>query len=204
MCPDLANNRPGESARRKADELKAASPRRALLARLLNVQTDERAYRKGSRGEEEVARRLQVLGDEWRVLHAIQVRETGTDIDHLVIGPPGVFSMNTKNHLGANVWVAEHVFMVNGQKQPYLRNSRSEGSRASKVLTRACGFTVNVQPVIVVMANRLTIKSQPPDVFVVGRKRVTRWLQKRQRIYTAERIASVYAAARNPSTWLSK
>src|ERR1035438_7205054 len=171
MCSDLANNLPGASARRKADELKAASPGRAFLSRLLNVNTDERSFRKGSKGEEEVARRLRALSSEWRVLHAIQVSEAGTDIDHLVIGPAGVYSLNTKNHLNANVWVSDQVIMVNGKKVPYLRNSRSEGSKASKLLTRTCGFQVEVQPVIVVMARSLTIKGHPLDVVVVSRKR---------------------------------
>lgn len=113
MCSDLGGNRPGDSVRQRADELKAASPGRAFLARLLNVKTDERAFRKGSKGEEEVGRRLRALGDGWHVLHAITIGEKGSDIDHLVIGPGGVFSMNTKNHLNCNVWVAGNVFMVN-------------------------------------------------------------------------------------------
>ena len=202
MCSDLADNRPGESARRRADELKAASPRRAFLARLLNVNTDERSFRKGSKGEEDVGRRLRALGPEWHVLHAIQVNEKGTDIDHLVIGPPGVFSLNTKNHLNASVWVAENVVMVNGQKVPYLCNSRSEGLRSSKVLTGTCGFPVVVQPVLVVMAKSLTIKGRPLDVDVVARKRIVRWLKDRPAMLTPELVASIYATARNRSTWM--
>lgn len=202
MCSDLADNRPGDSARRKADELKTASPGRAFLARLLNVQTDERAFRKGSKGEEEVARRLRDLGEGWNVLHAIQVNESGTDIDHLVIGAPGVFSLNTKNHLGANVWVAENVIMVNGKKVPYLRNSRSEGARASRTLSNACGFAVEVRPVIVVMARNLTFKSYPNDVNVVARKKIVRWLVSQPAQLTPGQVSSIYAKARESSTWL--
>lgn len=199
---DLTNNRPGESARRRADELRAAAPRRAMLARLLNVKTDERAYRKGSKGEEEVARRLQALGSEWHVLHAIQVRESGTDIDHLVIGPPGVFSLNTKNHLHANVWVADKVIMVNGQKVPYLRNSKSEASRATKTLSASCGFPVKVRPVIVIMASSLTFKGRPIDVDVVARKRIVAWLKNRPTTLTTDHVARIYESARLSSTWL--
>jgi hypothetical protein len=200
MCSDLAENLPGDSTRRKADELKAASPGKAFLARLLNVKTDERAYRKGSKGEEEVARRLRRLGPDWHVLHAIQVSEKGTDIDHLVMGPPGVFSLNTKNHLNANVWVAERVIMVNGKKVPYLRNSRSEGAKASKTLTSSCGYHVDVRPVIVVMAKSLKFAGRPLDVDVVPRKKIAPWLESQPIRLTPERVSEIYAAARRSST----
>ena len=89
------------------------------------------AWRVGAEGEEEVARRLGRLSEGWRVLHSIPVGEKGSDIDHVVIGPPGVFTLNTKNHIRSNVWVTETTFMVNGQKREYFRNSRHEAKRAS-------------------------------------------------------------------------
>jgi hypothetical protein len=98
---DLAMNRPGQAARRKAQELQRAAPVRSFVARLLRVLTDERAWRVGADGEEEVGGRLRKLGNAWHVLHvlhAVPVGTNGGDIDHVVIGPPGVFTLNTKNH----------------------------------------------------------------------------------------------------------
>jgi hypothetical protein len=45
----------------------------------------------------------------------------------------GVFSLNTKHHKKAAIWVAGNVFMVNGQRQPTstrvdTRPDASEGS----------------------------------------------------------------------------
>ena len=80
------------------------------------MHTDERAYRVGTDGEEEVAWRMRKLGDGWHVLHSVPVGEKDSDIDHVVIGPPGVFTLNTKNHSRKKVWVAERAFMVSGQK----------------------------------------------------------------------------------------
>jgi hypothetical protein len=68
--PDLAMNRPGQAAGRKAQELQRAAPVRSFVARLLRVPTDERAWRVGADGEEEVGRRLRKLGNAWHVLHA--------------------------------------------------------------------------------------------------------------------------------------
>ena len=105
-----------------------------FLARVLGVHTDERAFRVGAGGEEEVGRRLARLPKGWRVIHSVPVGEGDSDIDHVVIGPAGVFTLNTKR-LNGRVWIAGNAFLVNGVKQTYLQNSRLEAARAAKLLT---------------------------------------------------------------------
>ena len=198
---DLADNRPGQGARQRALAAKRAAPVKTAIARALGIKTEERDWRVGADGEEEVARRLAKLGNGWHVIHSVPVGNGGSDIDHVVIGPPGVFTLNTKNHRTAKVWVAERAFMVNGQKVPYLRNSRFEGARASKLLSRACQFNIVVEPIIVVIAAELTIKAQPPDVHVVRRRRIAKWLASRPPILTPEGVQIVYDQARRHETW---
>lgn len=82
---------------------------RTFLARVLMVHTEERAWRIGADGEEKVGAQLDKLiqrDPRWRAIHAIEVGERGSDIDHLVIGPGGVYSLNAKHHPGAKVWSA--------------------------------------------------------------------------------------------------
>jgi len=199
---DLALNQPGQQVRKKAIELRRAAPVRTFVARAFGAHTEERAYRVGRDGEEEVARRLQPLRRKgWHLLHAIPVGNKGSDIDHVVIGPPGVFTLNTKHRPDGRVWVAEHSFMVNGQKTNYLRNSEFEAERASKLLSAACGFNVDVKPIIVVIAAKLTIKAQPPNVKVVARKRIAKWLSKCQPVLAPERVENIYEQARRDTTW---
>ena len=198
---DLAANRPGAAARAKALEVRRAAPVRSQVARVLGVHTDERAWRIGANGEEEVGRRLAKLGGDWRVLHAVPVGDKDSDIDHVVIGPPGVFTLNTKNHPGKQIWVAERAFMVSGQRTDYLRNSMFEARRASKLLSAACGFDISVVPVIVVMAEKLTIKAPPDGVHVVARKGIVKWLKARPATLTPEGIAEIFQQARSAATW---
>ena len=49
---------------------------------------------------------LAQLGPEWTVLHSVPVGRGKSDIDHIAIGPPGVFTINTKFSPGKDVWVA--------------------------------------------------------------------------------------------------
>ncbi|MEA3550569.1 nuclease-related domain-containing protein [Pseudarthrobacter sp. C1] len=135
---------------------------------------------KGALGEITVGRTLEGLGPEWLVLHAIPVGKGSSDIDHLLVGPAGVFTVNTKNHSGQSVWVAGRTLMVAGRKTRHLYNAAYEAARASKLLSAAVGTAVDVTGMVVVVDPKsLTIKSQPDQVVVVGEGQLLGWLGRR-------------------------
>ena len=203
---DLAGRRPGQAAREKA-ELEAAAARergrvRFAVARFRDAPTDERNWRVGADGEEKVGARLDKLRKQgWFTLHAVPIGEHGSDIDHVVIGPGGVFCINTKTHLEKKVWVGGNTIMVSGHRQPYVRNSRFEARRTADLLSLAAGAPVAVTPILVIMCAELTVKSQPDDVVVIGSRAVTPWLAKRRSVYSPEEVALLYGWARLSTTW---
>lgn len=202
---DLATNAAGAEARAQAVALKEAAPVRTFVARALRVHTDERAWRIGADGEEKVAAQFDKLvkkDPRWQFIHAIPVGSRGSDIDHLVIGPGGVFTVNTKNHPNAKIWVGGDTFMVNGNRQPYVRNARHEAARASKLLSDACGRPVFVEGVIsVVNAIEVTIKSPSKDVTVVSRRQIATWLRRHGDVLDRAQQAVIFDAARRSTTW---
>ena len=202
---DLAERLPGAAARAEALRLRRAKPVRTALARVLRVHTDERAWRIGADGEEKVAVRLVKLAKRdprWRFLHAVPVGERGSDIDHLIIGPPGVFTINAKHHPGAKIWIGGDTFMVNGHRHPYVRNSRFEAKRAARLLSVATGLSVVAVGVVVpVGAAEIRVKKLPVDVKVVNRMRLVRWLESLPALLTPEHIEALYSAARRSTTW---
>jgi hypothetical protein len=204
---DLTLNRPGAEARERAIRLKEAAPMRTLIARLLLVHTDERAWRIGAEGEALVAEqfaRLAKKDPRWWFLHAIPVGARGSDIDHVAIGPGGVFTINTKHHPGAHIWVGGDTFLVNGQRQPYIRNSRHEAARASRLLSEASGIDVRATGIVVpVNARDVTVKEEPEDVRVVPRRQVAKWLRRRPVVLDEPTIVLLHEAARRSTTWVS-
>jgi hypothetical protein len=202
---DLADRRAGALARERATSLREQAPVKTFIGRVLGAHTEERAWRVGAKGEERVGDRLEVLvrrDPRWRVLHSIGVGAQGSDIDHLVIGPGGVFTLNTKTHPRANIWLAGDVLMVNGQKQPYVRNSRHEAQRVSRLLSLTSGVAIQARGVIVLVGDReLTIKSEPPDVAVRHRESIVRWLGRQPDKLDGVAIERLYAAARRADTW---
>lgn len=203
---DLSGVRAGAAARERAlAERQAQGTLRHIFARVGGAKTAERAWRIGADGEEAVARELARLGPRWRILHAVQVGERGADIDHVVIGPGGVFTVNSKHHPTASIWVGGDTFMVNGTRVPYVRKARHEARRASRLLTEHVGFPVHASGLIAVVGARggFTVKSQPADgaVAVVPRRGITRFLESQPQRLDIREIDAVHEVARRSGTW---
>jgi hypothetical protein len=202
---DLALNVAGGAARATREEVNSRAPVFNLMARVFRVHTPERAWRVGAKGEEKVGKELAKLGPGWRVLHAVQVGDQGSDIDHVVIGPAGVFTLNTKRHPRAKAWVGERAVMVNGRRTHYLRNSRFEAHRAERLLSSACGVPVAVRPVIVfVDLDDIAVKQMPADVQVLTRRRLLGWLSSVPSTISAQQVDAIYAKARVAATWRTR
>jgi hypothetical protein len=202
---DLTTNSPGAEARAQAVAAKEAAPVRTVLARALGVHTDERAWRLGANGEEKVAAQFDKVRKKdprWQFIHAIPVGSRGSDIDHLIIGPGGVFTANTKNHPNAKIWVGGDTFLVNGSRQPYVRNARHEAARAAKLLSAACGYPVHVEGLIVpVDPIEVDVKTPPRDVHVVTRREIAGWLLRHGDVLDQSQQTAVFDAARRSTTW---
>ncbi len=201
---DLTGRAPGQMALAQADAVRAAAPKRGFWARLFGPPPADRSWRVGARGEQLVGQELARLiakDSRWTCLHAVPVGVDGSDIDHVVIGPAGVFTLNTKHHPAGRIWVGARTVMVNGTRMPYLRNARHEAERASRLLTAAAGFPVDVQGVVVVIASSLTVKEHPADVAVIGRRQLRRWLGYQPERLRPETAAAVHDVARRSTTW---
>ncbi len=197
----LVGRKAGGGASEKAREDRAAHPLGTLAARLLGKHTDERAWRRGARGEGFVGWYLGRLPEGWYVFNDIPVGERGANIDHVVVGPAGVFTVNTKNLTG-KVWVGPHTLLHNGHRTDFLPKAVEEARRASRLLAAALGRPVEVRPVLAIMADDWTIKERPTDVFVGGPRAVKRWLLEHPQTLTARQVIDIQGAAAKPSTWV--
>lgn len=92
---DLADNRPEEGTRHQAQVEREELSRRittvgARTLRVLDAKTEERAWRVGADGEEAIGKLLAKLARRgYMAIHSIPVGQRGSDIDHLLMAPPG-------------------------------------------------------------------------------------------------------------------
>ncbi|CAL9510848.1 nuclease-related domain-containing protein [Streptomyces sp. enrichment culture] len=202
LLEDLARNRPGDAVRRKIEELQP-NPLLRLLDRW-RPASEVRSWSDGLTGERITGKRLNRLRSRgWFILHAIQWA-SGSDIDHLAIGPAGVFSINSKRHRGKTVWYGDTAITVNGAVQRHIAVSQSEARRVSRALSRRCAMDVPVRPVIsVVHAAKLTIKNANPPVLVLAVEHLDQVLSGLSPTLGPEQVAHIYSAARDPRTWVA-
>jgi Nuclease-related domain len=205
---DLARNAPGASASARARELRREHPLLTGAAAMLGVRTSAHQFAAGARGERTVGRQLSRWATRygWHVLHAVPVGQRGADIDHVVIGPFGVVTVNTKT-TGAAVWVGENGLTVGGKPVDYIRKSRHEADRAGRLLNHATGLVVPVQSVIVFVGPRkVTVRGGgPADVAVLPNPRALRhWLHNQPPALQPDQVAAIYEAARRPASWQSR
>ncbi|CAO5155851.1 Nuclease-like protein [Frankia sp. AiPs1] len=200
---DLAANPPGAALAAKLAELRPGFWRGLVRRLLRRGRPETESWRKGLAGERMVAAELDWLTTAgWRVLHSIPLSDT-TDIDHLLIGPGGVFSVNTKYHQGSRIWVGDEAATVNGRPYPHVRKSRAEAQRASRILTRACGFEVAVAGVLAfVEADTLKVTPSLRDVYANHHTQLADAFAHATGVWSPDRVERIYTAARDRRTWL--
>jgi hypothetical protein len=118
-------------------------------------------WEKGAEGEQAVAEALRGLGDGWVVLHDVRwPGRTLANIDHIAIGPGGIFVIDAKNWSGA-ITVRDEVLRQNG----YRREGAVAGCADSAIAVGdlLTGQMANVKPVLC-FVGEVTIEGSARDV----------------------------------------
>ena len=205
---DLARREPGSQVC-EADPAAPQGQARRRLGRRHRAKEGEPAVAgPGALAEvaaqREVAAQLGELGPAWRALHAVPLGEPDGPIDHLLIGPAGVFVIDARSHTECRVSVAGDSLKVNGRFQPHIRDSRVKARRAAEVLGTTTEGDVDVRAVVAVVGcAEVQLKEQPKDgvvtvVEVGSLNQFVRGLKPTLDEATADQI---YAAARRASNW---
>jgi hypothetical protein len=169
------------------------------------VAPNDRSRTRSGKADRIVDKRLgRLRRDGWTLLSSI-VKRSGADIDHLVIGPPGVFTINTKHHRDASIWVGENMVKVDNARQPhYLSNSRHEAASAARVLTDAVGLDVIVTPVLAfVGAASINARDSRGDVVITTGEAIEHALLEKHAVYSIQERERIFAVARRAEIWLT-
>ena len=161
------------------------------------------SWRIGADGEREIGLELGFLPSGWTVLHSIPVGTRGADIDHLVIGPGGVFVLNTKTHRGANVRVGTHVVWVgaDSDRQPYQRDLQHRVDQVQRVLAPELGGREVVRPLLVFVDPHRLWRVGPQHVASCTPADLVAVLLAAPPVLAEEVVAALVARAERPETW---
>jgi len=173
------------------------------------VDDEVRSWYRGVHGERAVASELSRLGAGWLVLHSVPVGARDTDIDHVVIGPTGTFTINAKYSPGKKVWAKGYGVNVDGHGTGYVPKAIAEARRASNLLSRASGIAVPVTAIITFVdpgamnvAGRVGGGEGDPEVRVMRHRDLVGFLGGAPTL-SPEQVQRLTGAATQPSTWHS-
>jgi hypothetical protein len=183
------------------------------------LHPDARSWYRGAVGELRVAGALSRLDPAFTVLHAVPTASgdherpgdhgdpnLGLDhsaTDHVVIGPPGIFSLNAKSHAGRRIRVAGNRLLVNGRKSDQLDHCLYETGRASTLFSSIAGTPVEVTPVVVVV-DPTSVTRKSPQVDILEVEQVPQWFATLPRQLSDDTIAHFSTIAERSGTWRSR
>ncbi|MCU1550372.1 MAG: hypothetical protein JWR36_932 [Glaciihabitans sp.] len=200
----LRSRVPGQSVMSRVIESQKLVPARSRIARIFGfspLSVENRALYRAAVGESLVGEALDHLGPEWDVLHDVPIDEH-YEIDHLAIGPSGVFVVMTKNFPGHEIAVAKGIITVGGKEQDHVEIARAEAAGVTELLSAAAGGAVRVQSLVVVVnPKKLVVREQPSDAWVVSSRQLVRWLAKLPRTLDGAEVAYISDVADRESTW---
>jgi hypothetical protein len=157
---------------------------------------DAVAWRRGAAGERRTARQLRQLERRgWAVLHDLAVPGSRANLDHLVIGPGGVFVIDSKQYRGRlQLDPSGRLWHGRFPLAPALRAVSFEADQAAQILTDP---DVVVVPVMAIHGTRVPWGKVVMDgVPVVPARRLPSMLRELSAVLGPERVAALADQAR--------
>ncbi len=198
----------GQSAMCDVVLAQATAPPRGRAARIFGASPltpGSRVSYDGALGELLVGDVLENLGGTWDVLHDIplgDIDQTERVLDHLVIGPAGVFAVHVTNHTDRDVVIGADRLIVGGEELDDIQHAKAEADAASRLLGAASGSPVQVRPLLVVVnPRRLSVRVAASAVRVIPSSQVERFLSRAPRTLSGDEVARISDLADLAATW---
>ncbi|GAA0387838.1 hypothetical protein GCM10009530_43650 [Microbispora corallina] len=158
------------------------------------------AWRRASAAERRTEGQLRKLERSgYRTLHARAIPGSEAQIDHLVVGPTGVYAVDSEKwdkRLPVRVQSHRKLFHGPFNQKPRLDEARWEAAQASDLISKALGREITVVPSLAIYGPAIPwriLNIRDVDVFSGGL--VRRWITKRERSLTTAEIESIHRAA---------
>ena len=152
--------------------------------------------------DEPLATRLErLVPTGWLALHDVPVGLQGGVLDHLLIGPGGVYTIRFHAHPGSVACLSRTGIVVDGRPTNYLRDAQLEQSRVETLLGESAGLNVEVRAVIVLDAVVLASSDRPEAALVVVPDDVPDVFRRVPPRLAATKVEAIRAAAGRRATW---
>ncbi|WP_433786646.1 DUF5710 domain-containing protein [Actinomycetospora sp. CA-101289] len=159
--------------------------------------------------EPNVLARLTRRRPPWRVLHSVPVGTGRGDIDHVLLGPPGVVTVNTEHHPGWAVRFDGDQLTVDRRPTDHVPRARAEAERAGRLLAAARGIGDDEAPPVTAALAVIAASvapapggQHPRGVLVATPASLPRLITALPAVLDDAEIDELYAVARRLGTWV--
>jgi len=152
-------------------------------------------FRIGAVGERKVTKLLSNMPDDWYIFNDITVWRS--QIDHIVICPKGVYTIETKNYQGTiygNAKKREWVQVISYKRKARFYNPVKQALRHSVTLSKYLkgrGFNVWVDTIVVFANPDVELKVYSPDVPVLRLSELEEFFENRKQVMKPEECYNV-------------
>ncbi|WP_346108185.1 nuclease-related domain-containing protein [Nonomuraea maheshkhaliensis] len=158
------------------------------------------AWRRSSVAERRTEAQLRKLERSgYRTLHARAIPGSEAQIDHLVVGPTGVYAVDSEKwdrRLPVRVQMGKKLFHGPFDMKPRLTEAKWEASQASTLISESFGREIAVVPSLAIYGPPVPWKIMTiRGVDVYQGDRARKWITKRERALTTTEIDRIYDIA---------
>jgi hypothetical protein len=158
------------------------------------------AWRRSSVAERRTEAQLRKLERSgYRTLHARAIPGSEAQIDHLVVGPTGVYAVDSEKwdrRLPVRVQMGKKLFHGPFDMKPRLTEAKWEASQASELISESFGREIAVVPSLAIYGPPVPWKIMTiRGVDVYQGDRARKWITKRERALTSTEIDRIYDIA---------
>jgi hypothetical protein len=201
FAPGLSTRGPGTSVLEECLSAQLRARPRGPLARFFGLSPlhpDARARYRAAVGELNMAIVFSQLGPTFTVLEPVAPTDTGPD--HLIVGPPGLFTVTTEGFSARRIRADGPRLLLNRHRAGYVANALRDAEQTSLQLSEIAGTHIDVTPLIVAVESApLTLKT--PQVAITESARVARWFLGLPRTLSDDTIEYLSVVAESPGNW---
>jgi hypothetical protein len=155
-----------------------------------------RIWSKGAKGEKIVAKKLKKLPKKYTAIRDVKIPNLGGDIDHVVVGPTGIYVIETKNYKPTYILDEDCWYHTSGRKSPQnpAKQVKLQASKLNDFLVRKLGKKLKkttINPVISPINHNLILKKDIKSYEIVFPEDLVSYLSHQRKILSSKEVKEI-------------
>lgn len=155
-----------------------------------------RIWSKGAKGEKIVAKKLKKLPKKYTAIGDVKIPNLGGDIDHVVVGPTGIYVIETKNYKPTYIPDEDCWYHTSGRVSPLnpAKQVKLQVSKLNNFLKPKLGKKLNkatIFPVISPINHNLIFKNKIKSYEIIFPEDLVAYISHGRKIFNSNEVKDI-------------